>query len=169
MCSLWSSDFDCLCPLCAAQHAVANRIRKTVEAAEAAAVAAAAAAAEEKVKAGLPKEHRRGQDRAPSVALSVCITVHPLCIRFTTIFGASISEATTRPNPRSRPSAASPSTASASSGAGQGVGGAADASGAAGAPPRLEDLATRGLRPSSPKQSQTVNSRSGSLREAIGL
>ena len=35
-----------------------------------------------------------------SVALSPCITVHPLHTRLTKRFGASISEATMRPNPR---------------------------------------------------------------------
>ena len=35
--------------------------------------------------------------------MSLCTTTHPLHTRFTKIFGASISEATTRPNPRRRP------------------------------------------------------------------
>jgi hypothetical protein len=36
-----------------------------------------------------------------SVVLSLCTTAHPLCIIFTSIFGASNSEAIMRPNPRS--------------------------------------------------------------------
>jgi Ca2+-binding EF-hand superfamily protein len=35
-----------------------------------------------------------------SVALSLCTTAHPLCTRFANILGASISEATMRPNPK---------------------------------------------------------------------
>jgi hypothetical protein len=38
-----------------------------------------------------------------SVALSRCTAAHPLHIRFTNIIGASLSEATMRPNPRSGP------------------------------------------------------------------
>jgi hypothetical protein len=38
--------------------------------------------------------------REGSVALSLCTTVHPLHIRFANVFGASVFEATVRPDPR---------------------------------------------------------------------
>jgi hypothetical protein len=61
----------------------------------------------------LPARQERGQEGArgrggggpgtsSSVALSLCTTAHLLPTRFTNIFGASISEATMRPNPRPR-------------------------------------------------------------------
>ena len=50
---------------------------------------------------------RSGQD---SVALSLCSAAHPLYTIFTNIFGASISEATMRPNPRSNRRPAPPAS-----------------------------------------------------------
>jgi hypothetical protein len=46
-----------------------------------------------------PNMNIMGQELG-SVSLSLCTTAHPLYTRFTNIFGASISEATMRPNPR---------------------------------------------------------------------
>jgi hypothetical protein len=43
------------------------------------------------------------RSRQGSVALSLCTAAHPRHTRFTNIFGASVSEATVRPGPRSRP------------------------------------------------------------------